>query len=101
MRFIVFLAVAAIGFAQESIDALAERARKTFDVPGIGVGGGERCRSPWRETLRVLSQFQRRRSSISALLQIGSFWNRDLRERSALSIAIYTARNRVYRINAK
>jgi CubicO group peptidase (beta-lactamase class C family) len=37
MRFIVFLAVAAIGFAQESIDALAERARKTFDVPGIGI----------------------------------------------------------------
>jgi CubicO group peptidase (beta-lactamase class C family) len=39
MRFIVFLIIAAGGFAQqlESIDALAERARKTFDVPGIGL----------------------------------------------------------------
>lgn len=37
MRFILLLALAASGFAQSSIDAVAEKARKTFDVPGIAV----------------------------------------------------------------
>ena len=37
MRFLLFLALAAAAFAQESIDAVVERARKTFNVPGIGV----------------------------------------------------------------
>jgi hypothetical protein len=38
MRFILFLVLAASGCAQESIDAVVEKARKAFDVPGIAVG---------------------------------------------------------------
>lgn len=37
MRFLLFFALIAVGVGQESIDAMVERARKTFDVPGIGV----------------------------------------------------------------
>ena len=37
MRFLLFLVLAAAAFAQESIDRVVEKARKTFDVPGIGV----------------------------------------------------------------
>jgi CubicO group peptidase (beta-lactamase class C family) len=37
MRLFLFFAIAATGFAQESIDSVAERARKTFDVPGLAV----------------------------------------------------------------
>jgi CubicO group peptidase (beta-lactamase class C family) len=37
MRFFLFLLLAAAALAQESIDAVVEKARKTFDVPGIAV----------------------------------------------------------------
>ena len=37
MRFLLLFAFAAAAFAQESIDQIVEKARKTFDVPGIGV----------------------------------------------------------------
>jgi len=37
MRFLLFLLLAAAALAQESIDAVVEKARKTFDVPGIAV----------------------------------------------------------------
>lgn len=37
MRFLLFVAFVAIGLGQESTDALVEKARKTFDVPGIAV----------------------------------------------------------------
>ena len=42
MRTILLLAIALTAFAQESIDAVAEKARKAFNVPGIrmNVGGG-------------------------------------------------------------
>jgi CubicO group peptidase (beta-lactamase class C family) len=37
MRTILLVAFAVSGLAQESIDAIAEKARKTFDVPGLAV----------------------------------------------------------------
>jgi CubicO group peptidase (beta-lactamase class C family) len=37
MRFILFAALAAAAWAQESIDAVVEKARSTFAVPGIAV----------------------------------------------------------------
>jgi CubicO group peptidase (beta-lactamase class C family) len=37
MKFVLFLTLAATGFAQESIDTVVEKARKTFDVPGVAV----------------------------------------------------------------
>lgn len=37
MRFLLFLLLAAAAFAQDSIDTVVEKARKTFDVPGIAV----------------------------------------------------------------
>lgn len=37
MRFLLLLVLAAAAFAQESIDTVVEKARKTFDVPGIAV----------------------------------------------------------------
>jgi len=37
MRLILLFSIAAIALAQESTDAVVERARKTFDVPGIAV----------------------------------------------------------------
>jgi CubicO group peptidase (beta-lactamase class C family) len=37
MRFFLVLAIAISAFAQESIDAVTEKARKTFEVPGIAV----------------------------------------------------------------
>ena len=39
MRLILLFSIAAIAFAQESTDAVVERVRKTFDVPGIAVAG--------------------------------------------------------------
>src|SRR5579863_4603528 len=37
MRFILFLAIAGAAFSQDSIDTVVEKARRTFEVPGIAV----------------------------------------------------------------